>query len=259
MNSKITALIVDDEHLARENLRMMVDEYCQDITVVGTAGSAEEAEKFIETHNPQIVFLDIRMPSGAEGLDMINRIDNPKFLVVFVTAFKEYAIEAFNANAIHYLLKPIDLEDLIKVNDKIKAVLPQRAENPVLPQEYMATLKRMVEDITNKSSKQNKITINHSGGIKIVNKSTITHLTADGNCTHIYFKDGSRYIDTRTLKIYDGLLDHAPFMRVHKSHIVNIDYVNEYSSKEGHYAVLSSNLKVPISRANVKDFIERIR
>ncbi|HRP58753.1 MAG TPA: response regulator, partial [Vicingus sp.] len=102
---KITAILVDDEMMARENLRMLLNEFCPEIEVIGTAENVEQARALIQSKKPEAVFLDIRMPSNEEGLELLDDVKSNNFQVVFVTAFKEYAIKAFNANAIHYILK----------------------------------------------------------------------------------------------------------------------------------------------------------
>ena len=117
----LRALVVDDEDLARKNLTMLLHEYCDDVEVIGDAGNIATAKEMIEELKPDVVFLDIRMPSGAEGFDLLESIENRDFLVVFVTAFKDYALRAFNANAIHYVLKPVDIDDLIRAAAKITA------------------------------------------------------------------------------------------------------------------------------------------
>src|SRR5690554_7632415 len=105
---ELRAIIVDDEDLARKNLAIMLENYCPEIDVIGEAGDIDEAESIIKSAQPDVVFLDIRMPSGSEGFDLLERLENRNFLVVFVTAFKDYAIRAFQTNAVHYILKPID-------------------------------------------------------------------------------------------------------------------------------------------------------
>ena len=104
---KLRALVVDDEEFARKNLSMMLQEHCPEIEVIGEASNKNQAKEMIESNSPDVVFLDIRMPSGAEGFELLDEIDKKDFLVVFVTAFKDYAIRAFNASAVYYILKPM--------------------------------------------------------------------------------------------------------------------------------------------------------
>ena len=116
----IRTIIVDDELLARENLKLLLSDFCENVEVVGEADSVDAAIDAITELKPTLVFLDIRMPSGIEGFELLEKIDTKDFVVIFVTAFKDYAIKAFNANAIHYILKPIDVEDLQNALKKVK-------------------------------------------------------------------------------------------------------------------------------------------
>lgn len=248
----INALIVDDEELARENLAMLLESYCPSIRVTGKAKNKEEAKAKIEALNPQVVFLDICMPSGIEGLTLLDEIPNPNFIVVFVTAFKEYAIKAFNANAVHYLLKPIDIEELIDAGKKIEKRLGHLKNNREQKEVYQETIKEVSEAI--KTGVQDKLTITHSKGIKIINQKDIVYLQADNNCTILHFKDGTKYTDTRTLKTYENLLSDAIFFRTHKSFIINLNDLKELVTSDGSYALLTNGKEIPIARSKSKTF-----
>jgi two-component system LytT family response regulator len=247
------ALLVDDEDLARENLRMMLQDYCPNIEVIGTASSVGDAKLKITQLNPDVVFLDIRMPSGEEGFELLAQIPADKFLVVFVTAFKEFAVRAFKTNAIHYLLKPIDIEDLIQANEKLQTYQQLFDQNPDNFKQYLETIQNLTQSISNNSSQ--RITIQHSKGFKIVDDHSIVRLQADGNCSKLYFKDESKYLDTRTLKTYESILDPNKFFRIHKSHIVNLDYLIEYISDDGYYVKLTDGELIPVARSRVAEFM----
>lgn len=248
----IRALLIDDEELARENLKMMIESFCPSIEVIGTASGKEDAKEKISQLSPDVVFLDICMPSGTEGLTLLDEVKEKDFLVVFVTAFKEYALKAFNANAVHYILKPIDIDELIEANEKIKERLSLIKDNPENKREYLQSLKNTAKSIRTKSS--DKLTISHSRGIKIVELADIEYLEAKGNCTDIYFKDKTKYTDTRTLKVYENILGSSQFFRTHKSYIINISYLKEYLTSQGNIAQLSSGKQVPVSRSKTKEF-----
>ena len=140
---KPTALIIDDEELARENLAMLIADFCPEIEVIGQAGSIIEARKKIDDLQPKIIFLDIRMPSGSEGFDLLDSIPEKNFHVIFVTAFKDYAIKAFNANAIHYVLKPVDIEELMAAVKKAVETVQLTEKNPEVYTDYLTTLKNL--------------------------------------------------------------------------------------------------------------------
>lgn len=255
---KLKALIVDDEEFARKNLAMLLEEYCSEIEVIGEASRKDQAKAIIESSHPDVVFLDIRMPSGAEGFELLEEIEQKDFLVVFVTAFKDYAIRAFNASAVYYLLKPIDIDELRMAVEKLVETKQLYSEEPGNYQTYFNSLKDLSNSLlTNQYS--NRIAISHTKGLKIVEDDSILHLEASGNCTMIHFKDGSRYLDTRTLKIYENLLNPQKFSRIHKSHIINLNSLTEYLNEDGHFAVLEGNARIPIARNRVSEFVKMLK
>ncbi len=255
---KLRALIVDDEEFARKNLAMLLDEHCPEIEVIGQASRKEQAKAIIESSNPDVVFLDIRMPSGAEGFELLEEIENKKFQVVFVTAFKDYAIRAFNASAVYYLLKPIDVDDLKKAVSKLAESKGNYESEPEGYSTYFDSLKELSNSLLN-NKQSNRIAISHTKGLKIVEDDTITHLEASGNCTTIYFNDGTRYLDTRTLKTYENMLNPEKFCRVHKSHIINLNILKEYVNEDGHFAVLKGDIRVPVARNRVTEFVRMLK
>lgn len=253
----LSAVIVDDEPLARENLSMLLEDFCPEVRVVATAGGVREGLQVIQETNPQVVFLDIRMPSGSEGFELLEAIENREFQVVFVTAFKDYAIQALNANAIHYILKPIDIEDLqfavgklVNYHTSFQDERQQKA--------YQDSVTNLTSTIR-EGKELDKLTLYHNKGFKIVDTNTIVRLAADGNCTAFFFDDGTRYLDTKTLKVYEDLLPAKSFFRIHKSHIINLSFLREYSSQDGHIAVMQDGAEVPIARGRLSHFLSLIK
>lgn len=255
---KLRAIVVDDEEFARKNLVMLLEEFCPEIEVIGEAERKDQAKAIIEASQPDVVFLDIRMPSNAEGFELLEEIEEKNFQVVFVTAFKDYAIKAFNASAFYYLLKPIDIEELQLAVKKLVESKEIYTENPSNYSTYFDSLKNLSYNLL-RNKPNNRIAISHTKGLKIVEDDTILHLEASGNCTTIYFKDGTRYLDTRTLKTYEEMLDESKFARIHKSHIINLNELSEYLNEEGHFAILKNGLKLPIARNRVTDFIKMLK
>jgi two-component system LytT family response regulator len=253
----IRAIIIDDEELARENLAMMVDEFCPEINIVAKAGNIDVAYEEIIKHDPDLIFLDIRMPSGTEGFDLLTKFNDPSFLVIFVTAFKDYAVEAMNANAIHYILKPIDINDLEAAVNKVSKLRHSIIENPEMKDDYIDSLKKVYQQFSN--IRFNKISISHSKGIKLIDPSKILFVEAKSNCSNIVLTDGSNFLDTRTLGVYENFLPENMFFRIHRSYIVNLNFLEEYRRDRGNYAILKDGLKLPVSKKRVKDFVARIK
>jgi two-component system LytT family response regulator len=256
---KLRTLIVDDEAPARETLKILLREHCPEIEVVGLADSVEAAQKLIKELSPQVIFLDICMPSGTEGFDLLESLPEKNFQVVFVTAFKDYALKAFHANAIHYILKPIDIDDL-KVAVK-KAVANQESfrNNNESLSSYIRSLENLTKSMNPALPLTQRITINHAKGFKIVDPSDIMYLEGEGNYTKIYFSDGTQYVDTRSLGIYEDILDPQKFFRIHKSHIVNVLCVNEFLNNEGSFVIMKNGTRLTISRLRLAGFLELFR
>ncbi|HKK38691.1 MAG TPA: response regulator [Cryomorphaceae bacterium] len=249
---KIRALIVDDELHARENLKFLIEESSPEIEVVGTADSVHSAEKLFRKLKPDLVFLDIRMPSGAEGFDLLEILEGESFQVVFVTAFKDYAIRAFERRALHYVLKPIDENDL---RESVKRIMISRANSQNLnSQENLKNLKEEVEN----NKEPERITIHHAKGIRIIEISDLDYLESSGNCTVLHFKDGQNYLDTRTLKVYEALLP-TFFNRVHRSFMINLREAREILHGDDQAVILKSGKSIPVSRERKKDLIEAIK
>jgi two-component system LytT family response regulator len=198
------------------------------------------------------------MPSGAEGFELLEELEEKDFFVVFVTAFKDYAIKAFNASAVYYILKPIDIEELQTAVEKLKISKQIFAENPQNFDLYFSSLRNLSDSLL-RNKPSNRIAISHTRGLKIIEDDTITHLEASGNCTMLFFNDGTRYLDTRTLKTYENLLNPLKFFRVHKSHIINLDLLTEYVNEDGHFAVLKNNLRIPVARNRVTEFVKMLK
>ncbi len=255
---KITAIIVDDEMMARENLHMLLTEFCPEIEVIGMAENVDQARSLIKSKQPEAVFLDIRMPSNEEGLELLDDVSTHNFQIVFVTAFKEFAVKAFNANAIHYILKPIDIEDLRIAVDKLMQYQELFQADKSNIKTYHDSIDNFSKHI-NQQPNSNKITISHIKGIKIIEDESIMYIEGEGNCTNIFFKDGTHFFDTRTLKIYEDILNPNLFFRIHKKYIINLNYLTDYLHTDGYLAKLKNNKTLPVARARVADFLKRLK
>lgn len=256
--TKITAIIIDDEELARENLRMLLNEFCPEVDVIGTGQNVEEARQLIQEKKPEAVFLDIRMPSGEEGLELLEDVKTNNFQIVFVTAFKEHAIRAFDINSIHYILKPIDIDDLKEAVVKLlnyKELFSQDSSNL---ETYIESIKNFSDHI-HYQNESNKITISHAKGIKIIEDNEVLYLEGDGNCTNIHFVDGASFFDTRTLKVYEDILNESKFYRIHKKYIINLSHLTDYLHEDGYFALMQTDIKLPVARARVSEFIKTIK
>jgi len=246
----IKTIIIDDEFLARENLKLLLNEFCEGVDIIDEADNIIDAKVKIETLNPDVIFLDIRMPSGAEGFDLLDSLETIDFKIVFVTAFKDYALKAFKANAIDYILKPIEIEELQKVVQKLQL----GKEIDVVNFHSKEVIDNTLSSIEHKNVE--KIVVSHSKGMTLINVSDIVRLQSNGNYTEVYLQNGTRMVDSKTLKVYQDILSEQQFMRIHNSHLINIASIVGYSSEDGHFALLDSGESISISRVNVSLFKE---
>ena len=246
----LKALIVDDEFYARNNLKILIDEFCPELKIVGLVESAEQARIIIEKEKPDVVFLDIAMPK-EDGFSLLKSYENRDFSVVFTTAYNEYALKAFKENAIDYLEKPISIDDLQKAVQKVMKV---HGSNE---QRTPAELSELLDEAT--EGKNDRISIPTRDGYIIIRNTDIIHLEASDNYTMIYLIDGSRHLSSKNIKVYEENLNQEIFFRTHKSHIINVEHhLKEFSRSEGNMAILTNGINVPIARRKMSNFLSRI-
>ncbi|MBT8234325.1 MAG: LytTR family DNA-binding domain-containing protein [Bacteroidia bacterium] len=222
--NKIKTILIDDMPLAIESLKADLLEYHNnEIEIVATAGGVMEAAKVIKKLRPELLFLDIHMGDG-DGFDLLEIIEQGNIAVVFTTASKDFAIQAFQFSAVDYLLKPIDPELLKQSISKVKAFLNKSEDERSL--DY--------------------ISISTHDEIRRINVNDILRLEAMGNYTQFFLDDGSKILVTKTLKDYDEALG-ADFIRVHQSHLVNLKHIKAYIKTEGGYIEMKDESHVPVS------------
>jgi|TARA_B110000495_G_C22860572_1_gene501802 two-component system LytT family response regulator len=246
----LKALIVDDEFNARNNLKILIDEFCPELKIIGLAESAAGARIIIEKEKPDVVFLDIAMPK-EDGFSLLKSYVDRTFSVVFTTAYNEYALKAFKENAIDYLEKPISIDDLQKAVRKVMKV--HGSNEQITPAELSELVDEAMED------KNDRISVPTRDGYVIIRNTDIVHLEASDNYTMIYLIDGSRHLSSKNIKVYEENLNQEVFFRTHKSHIINVEHhLKEFSRSEGNMAVLTNGINVPIARRKMSNFLSRI-
>lgn len=258
LHPQLRAVLVDDEPFARENLAMLLDEFCPEVEVVGKAGGVAEGIQVITETQPNVLFLDIRMPSGSEGFDLLDQLPSRDFQVVFVTAFKDYAIRAMNASAVHYVLKPIDIQDLQDAVAKLVDMHAAMTASPSSQKQYGESLEELQRVIRSHSDPQ-RLTLYHNRGFRMVDLNDIVRLEAADSCTRFFFTDGTSYLDTKTLRVYDDLLKSQGFIRIHKSHLIHIKHLREYRNQEGHFVHMADGSEVPVARAKLSWFLSVVK
>ena len=219
----------------------MIENYCSEIEVVGEASNGPEGKTKIQELKPQVVFLDINMP-GMNGFQMLEGIYDRDFCVIFITAYSEHGITAVKAGATDYLLKPLMLGELQGAIKKVVDHFEGKSQQAVKSQED-----------------KNLVLINHSKGFTLVDFKDIVWLEASDNYTNLYLSGQKKIVASKTLKEFEAILPASEFFRVHRSALINIRYVKEYSNHEGGEVILSDGTHVQVSKARTQEFADFIR
>jgi len=240
---KIKSVIIEDELAAREALKSYVAKYCPQVEIIAEAHDAKHGIQVINELKPQLVFLDVEMPYG-NAFDVLEGCKDISFETIFVTAFSEYSLKALNKSAAYYLLKPVSIEELIIAVNKVQ----QHLQN----NELLNRNKIIVDNYRNTKPETQQIILPTLEGFEVAKINEIIRLKGNGNFTDIYFKDGSKKMVCRFLKHFDELLDH-PFIRIHKSHIININFVKSYN--KGGIVTLIDNSEIELSATYKSSFL----
>ena len=231
---KLNSIIVEDEETSREILKNYIKKYCPNINVLGEASNVEEALVLIRNHDLDLVFLDVEMPYG-NAFDLLDKVGDVNFETIFVTAYNHYAIDALNAHASYYLMKPISIDELIKAVDYVTEI---KTKEDALQDQVLVPKTHNVEG---------KITIPQLDGFEVLNTSDILYCKADDNYTEIYLNTSKKKIVSKTLKYFEEALTDSGFARIHKSYLVNVNEVVKYVKGKGGSVVLSNGKQVMVS------------
>lgn len=243
---KISSAIVEDESAAREALKNYLTKYCPQIEIIGEAHNCKEAIPLLHELEPQLVFLDVEMPFG-NAFDVLEGCKDLYFETIFVTAFSEYSLRALNQSAAYYLLKPISIEELILAVNKV--------QQHIINKEIFNRNKILVENFKEPKPEKQQVILPTLEGFEVVKMEDIIRLQGNGNFTDIYLKDKTKKMVCRFLKHFSEILPY-PFIRVHKSHIVNFNYVKSYHKNSGGYVTLLDETEIEISSTYKDDFLK---
>lgn len=246
----LKAIIIDDEINALDSLEIELNAYCPDVELVAKCDSATKGIAAIKEHNPDIVFLDIEMP-WMNGFEMLEQFQHIDFDVVFVTAYDQFAVRAFDFSAVDYLLKPVSKEKLIRAVDKSLARMDRS-----IPHQQFDLLKQYINTQTPGLP---CIALPTPEGLEFVNVADIIYCESDSNYTHVHLSNGEQIFLSKTLKYLQELLREHPFFRIHQSYLVNLSHVKKYVKGEGGYVVMMNGKSLTVSRANKKALMELVR
>lgn len=247
----LRAIIIDDEKESREGLRLAIDQFCPNIVLVASCGDPEEGIAAIRKYQPDLVFLDVKMPLMS-GFHLLDRIGERNFQVVFVTAFDktEYFRRAIQFSALDYLLKPIDIDDLQA------AVLRAEEKMKTLPLDPGLNL--VSENLRFGKEGIDKLAIPAHDAITFVDIPNIVYCAADKNYTDIHLKSGEKLTASRTLARFEEMLDSHCFSRVHHSFLINLREMDKYKRGEGGSVIMKNGDEILVSRRRKEAFLKKL-
>lgn len=238
---KLTTILVEDEAQSREILRNYLQKYCRQVDILGEASNISEALEMIGSQQPDLLFLDIEMPFG-NAFDLLDQLGERSFEIVFVTAYDQYAIEALNSHAAYYLMKPIDIDELIKAVNYVEEIREkeERLEKLVLR--------------SGLAQGAGKITIPQQDGFQVLNISEILYCKADDNYTEI-FLENKKILVSKTLKYFEQALSDHHFARIHKTYLVNVNEIIKYKKGKGGSVVLKNGKELMVAASRKRHLL----
>lgn len=232
----LTAVIVDDMPQAIENLKLDLQQYCPEVEVIGEAEGVVSGAKLLNQIQPDILFLDIQLQDGS-GFDLLEILPNVRFKLIFTTASDAFAIKAFRFAALDYLLKPIDPDQLTDAIQKAKTQLDDHQEQGI---------DLLLENVKTRQLPQ-KIALHTLERVQVVGIDEIIRCESSGNYTQFYFANQQKLLVTKTLKEFDKLLEGHQFLRVHQSHLINLQHLDAFVKTEGGFLLMKDGSQVPVS------------
>jgi two-component system, LytTR family, response regulator len=246
----LKALIIDDEPHAREKMQLLLQNYCENITVVAIAKDATEGLLAIHEQQPDLVFLDIEMPVMT-GFDLLKQLNEINFEIIFTTAHDHYAIKAIKFSALDYLLKPIDLEQL---QESVK-----KATQRIQEKNSLAQYDLLKHNLDKGNGPLEQLAVPTQTGMLFLQVSDILYCEAESNYTKIFLQNKTKTVSSRTLKEYEELLDDSGFVRIHHSHLINKHHVMQYIKGEGGQVIMRDGVSLPISRRKKEEVMIKLK
>ena len=244
----LKAVIVDDfENIRKKNIGL-IKENCPNVDIIAEADSVESAVKIIKKYTPDLVFLDIELTDGT-GFEVLQKLSPITFKVIFITGFHDFAIKAFKFSAIDYILKPLDVDELV--------VAVKRAEELIYKEQIDIKLNSLFLNIERPNNLK-KLVVKTSDRIYSINIQDIIRCEADRNYTRFHLIDGQKLFVAVTLKDYDELLSPIGFFRLYQSHLINLNFFDYYIKSDGGIVVMKDKSQLPISSKKKEAFLKLI-
>ena len=244
----IRTIVIDDEKRVAEAIAKIIENYCSGFSVIGIAHTVKAGVELIDKHKPDMITLDINLPDGS-GFDLLRKVEDIDFKLIFITAYEEHALKAIKFSAIDYILKPIDEIELSDAFRKVKAI-HKKENNKVILDAFLSGL-------VDKPKEHKKIVLKTAEDIHLIKVNDIIRCESEGSYTSFYLNDGKKLLVSKNLKEYEDLLSDYGFFRAHHSHLININYIDRFHKADGGIIYMSDQSEIPVS-VRKKDSLLRL-
>ena len=245
-SDKITTVIIDDELDSVNFITSIINEYCDNIIIVGKAHSVKTGVKVIEELQPQLVLLDVEMSDGT-GFNLLENVYSKEFNVIFITAFNHYAIQAIKFSALDYILKPINIKEFLSAINKVKGLINKN-------QSFNEQFHTLSENL--RTAQPSKIGLPQSDGIEFIETCDILRIKAEGSYSSIILKCNREILISKNLGEFQEMLLGRSFFRPHNSHLINLKFVKKYVKADGGYIIMENQDSVPLSKSKKESFVK---
>jgi len=244
----MNVVIIDDEAPVRNAIKALLNEKFPGIIIMASEGTIKNGYEAILKYKPDLLFLDIELPDGT-GFDLLEKFRQIPFKIIFVTGHNEYAVDAIKVSALDYILKPVDADDLCHAVEKAREIISN--------EDQQLKFRALYENIQSRKVLK-KIILHTSEHLQLVSVNDIIHAEADSNYTRFFLSGNRKIMVSRTIKEFEALLSASGLIRVHQSHLVNLEFIDKFYKKDGGYLLLKDGAKIPVSPNMKKHVIQAI-
>lgn len=243
----IRAIIIEDELAAQSLLSKILAKYCPDVKLLGYSDNAIDGLNLINIEKPDLVFMDIEL-NNSDSFEILDKIEDRNFKIIFTTAYNDHSLRAFEYEAVHYILKPYQILEVIESVRRVKNIIQKQK-----PYSSLIEKSKKIQALDN-----SKITVSTKEGFTVVAYDEIVRMEADRSYCYIYLKDNDRLIISKPLKSFDDTLPKKLFFRTHNSHLINLKYVKQYRKEDGGEIIMKDGSTIPLARRRKSLFLEML-
>ncbi|MBE0640062.1 MAG: response regulator transcription factor [Bacteroidales bacterium] len=235
---KISTVLIEDEQNALDHLKALLADFCPNIELAGTANSVASGVAILRECNPQLIIADIELPDGTT-FDILNQIPDFSFNIIFITAHSEYAIKAFKISAIDYLLKPIDIDELIAATNK--------AEEQMSHQSLEARIKALLGNLSRADYQDKKIVLTYNHVFHVINITDIIFCQSEVNYTNFYLRDNRQILSSKNVSEFEEMLNEHGFFRANRQYLINVKHIVSFNKTPCGYVSMVNGYEIPVS------------